>query len=64
MADLPRGSSVDDDSHVRRYALWRAGLAAALLNEHARLCPICILKGARACGFGAVLVPIIEEQNQ
>ncbi len=52
--------SVDDDAHVRRYRAYCASLAANLLLLHARLCPICITRGARQCDFASVLVPIIE----
>lgn len=49
----------DDDAHVRLFYRRRA-LAADLLDWHARTCPICILRGARSCEFGALLAPIVE----
>jgi len=58
-----RLESSDDDAHVQRYRLWRASLAATVLESHMRLCPACILRGPRRCELGAVLVPIIEEAS-
>ncbi len=49
----------DDDEHVRVY-MRRRVLAADLLLIHARLCPICITRGAHACSLGEPLALVIE----
>jgi hypothetical protein len=54
----------DHDAHVRAFNRYGMALlkyrAIEGLNDHARLCPICILRGAKACPIGGVLAKVIE----
>lgn len=54
--------AVDGDhaAHVEPFEHHVRVCATIVLNAHVRLCPICLVRGVRACGHGVLLLRYAE----